>query len=375
MAGNIIKYSEFKNHHEYKKDILKIENIPNTNYPIYIVVIDDNNDRKYYTTILCNKINYCEIISPPDENFNNVLNVISKNFKNILFWISVDVNSDNYRKKLNIFVENGFIYPYIVAKSPFKYIFNEYRVALIKKDMSDNPSKKHLFKNIKIEEVMIYVDYILQQFENKRHCQMHFKLSNDSIKYLKKSPYISDHEYTSELYVYKIDKVGKKIIFFIDINKDTIKKGQCESVNISASKYNFHCHPKEAYVRYGVQKAWPSNSDYKGLLILKITILHFVATIEGLYIISFTKDWCNNINKIDKKFVEDNYKVDQHSNITPEEYVKKINKIEYEGKPIFNVIFKKWHYMENMKNTDETISIKYYKEKCGNCFPIEHINS
>ena len=371
MSDCIIKYEELKKDLEYKKDISQIKNIPTTSYPIYIIVIKKNKKKYYYTTILCNKKNFCEIISPPDENFNNVLNVISNKFKNILFWISVDVNSNNYKEKLNIFVENGFIYPYIVSKSPFKYVFNEYRVALIKKDIYNNFYKKNIFKKNNLENVMLYVEYILQQFKNRKHCNMNFKLSKKSIEYLKKSPYLSDNEYTAELYVYKIDKVDKKIIFFIDIDENTIKKGEHESVNISASKYNFHCHPKEAYLRYGVEKAWPSNSDYIGMIILKITILHFVATIEGLYIVSFTKDWCNDIDKIDKKFVEDNYKIDQHSNHTPHDYVNIINNIKYQDKPIFNVMFKKW---EDIEKNNEPISINYYKEKCGNCFPIEHLN-
>ena len=103
MSDCIIKYEELKKDLEYKKDISQIKNIPTTSYPIYIIVIKKNKKKYYYTTILCNKKNFCEIISPPDENFNNVLNVISNKFKNILFWISVDVNSNNYKEKLNIF--------------------------------------------------------------------------------------------------------------------------------------------------------------------------------------------------------------------------------------------------------------------------------
>ena len=366
MSKFIIEYNKIKNDTEYKKELLEIKNIPKTRYPIYIIMIINNGKKYYYTTILCTKKNFCEIISPPDENFNNVLNVISKEFKDMLYWVSVDVNSSNYIKKLNIFIENGFIYPYIVSKSPFNYVFNEFRVALIKKDKY-NISKKHIFKKDNIENVMLYVEYILNQFKIQKHCNMYFGLSKKAIKYLKKSPHLSDHEYTAELYVYKIDKIDEKIVFFIEIDDNTIKRGENESVNISASKYNFHCHPKEAYIRYGVEKAWPSKSDYVGMIILKITILHYVATIEGLYIISFNKDWCNDIDKIDKKFIEDNYKIDQNSKFTPYEYVNMINNIKYQNKSIFNVIFKEW------KNADDILNINYYKEKCGNCFPIEHL--
>ena len=67
--------------------------------------------------------------------------------------------------------------------------------------------------------------------------------------------------------------------------------------------YNFHSHPRNAYKKYNVKLGWPSGQDYIGFLLASIedgTIFHMVITIEGIYIITLTKDSAVS-NFLDKK--------------------------------------------------------------------------
>ena len=93
----------------------------------------------------------------------------------------------------------------------------------------------------------------------------------------------------------------KNNINVLDINQDKMIEGEEQGVPIVEALYNFHSHPKEAYITNKVNKAWPSAQDYIGFLLAVLednTILHIVVSIEGIYIISLSKYYAGNKDKL-----------------------------------------------------------------------------
>ena len=128
----------------------------------------------------------------------------------------------------------------------------------------------------------------------------------------------------------------------LKLDKSSIIYGDEEGVPIVKSFYNFHSHPKEAYEKYNVKYAIPSSQDYIGYIhsVYKHnTRCHFIAAIEGVYIISMSKSFCNMriintlfetqkstkhlINFIKKKYNENNLENDWLA------YIKQVNSILY----------------------------------------------
>ena len=68
-------------------------------------------------------------------------------------------------------------------------------------------------------------------------------------------------------------------------NPNSLISGIEEEVDAVLNRYNFHTHPREAYIRNNVVKGWPSAQDYLGFIDLDgNTIFHSVITLEGVYI-------------------------------------------------------------------------------------------
>jgi hypothetical protein len=153
----------------------------------------------------------------------------------------------------------------------------------------------------------------------------------------------SQKELTGELYVKEVVKDTNGFVYIIDINKNSITSGEEENVNVSPTRYNFHSHPHEAYVRHSVDKAWPSQTDYLGYHKLgQNTIFHCVATLEGVYILSFGAYWGSHLKDVSRSFIGKHYDIDHKEKYTPEEYVEKINSIMYKGKPIYELRYFPW---------------------------------
>lgn len=177
-------------------------------------------------------------------------------------------------------------------------------------------------------------------------------------------------EVTGELCVTKIRK-GEKMgtfVYVIGLKEKSVEIGNHEDVDVSQTRYNFHTHPKSAYIKHSVEKAWPSLTDYLGFLKLgNNTIFHCVAALEGLYVLSFSAYWGNHLKNVDKEFIKRNYKLNHRLPYTPEEYANMMNKL-YPKKeiqhPIFEVQFFRW---ENASNVFRV----YYSRNGKTCISTE----
>jgi hypothetical protein len=213
------------------------------------------------------------------------------------------------------------------------------------------------------ETTLNKVRHLVENYTNEKNCSLYAKLSKKAVSFLKtaskkgitvnKDGSKSQKELTGELEIEKVVRQGEKIIYIIDVNRGSIESGDEEDVNVVATRYNFHSHPEEAYVRHSVEKAWPSVTDYLGYLKLgKNTIFHCVATLEGVYIINFGKHWGNRLKEVSRKFVSKHYDINHKMHYSPEVYIQKINKILFKGYPIYVLHFFRWENAEAVFKVD-----------------------
>lgn len=281
-----------------------------------------------------------------------------------ILWKSFNLHDkDNIEK----YVEKGFHSPYITDRKPDKTKI-EKSLALSRKNIEKDTNN--------IEHTLHKITDITSQ-KDTNICNINIRLTKSAIKFLKSTTISgktrnpdgskTQKEMSGELHVDHITKEDGKIIYVIDINRGSVRSGGEENVDVSATRYNFHSHPEEAYIRNSVQKGWPSVTDYLGYHQLgENTILHCVATIEGLYVISFTRYWGNNLKKIEQRFIKNNFRIKQTEKYTPIEYTEKINNIKYKGNPIFNVQFYPWDKAGDLINV-------YYPKSNVTCIPTQKI--
>lgn len=297
------------------------------------------------------------------NNVNKMIKLLERYLDpSYIIWVAVNITCPYFTNCIIQYANLGFIDPTITNKTPMNKTIS-HSVALIR--YLDGNNTKDPFT------VILNVRYLLKQYK-KHGCSMRVKFSNKAVRFLKKTSKMghtknSDHsitqkELTGNLYVDKIIEDNGEPLFIIGCAESAVEPGIEEEVNVSATRYNFHSHPEEAYVRHNVNKAWPSLTDYIGYLKLGTkTIFHCVATLEGIYILSFSKEWVKKLHKIDKKFIHKHYNIDHKHNITPYEYMNKINHILYKGAPIFIIKFLSWNQAVH------TIFSVSYKKEGMNC--------
>jgi hypothetical protein len=232
--------------------------------------------------------------------------------------------------------------------------------------------------DINIYDIIDDAEYVCMTFSNKRGtCQTKFKLTSDSIKYMKQlhklgstmnsDGSITQKEMAGNLRMSGTDTNGVQIL---DIDHSSLITGHEEGVKIAPGLYNFHSHPRTAYDTHNVKVGWPSAQDYVGFLIAYIeddTILHFVTSIEGLYVISMNRHWLLNKHLVSSElstFIINRYSFCGTKG-TPYQYVRNINKIMYEDHPLFAVKYIPW------KQAGMDITIDYKKDG-ENCFTSDN---
>ncbi len=157
-----------------------------------------------------------------------------------------------------------------------------------------------------------------------------------------------------------LTKIGnKKYVITLDGNRRLT--GKEEEVRVARSRFNYHSHPREAYVRHGVDIGWPSGSDFEAFIAAFKdygTQFHCVATLEGLYVLTITPFWLKNSRDINVKSVKKTYEVKYPAkNENPKnypntgrEFVVFVNKIKYKNiRPLFKVLFINWKETERGK--------------------------
>ena len=227
---------------------------------------------------------------------------------------------------------------------------------------------KHIKKDFTNE-----IEYVFQNI-HRDYCTISAKLDEDTVKYLKNLCFdgmtknrdgtTSQKEMAGNMYIKHVDR---RLNHTVEVNKKSVITGKEFDIDIVEGLYNFHSHPKNAYKEYNVKLGWPSAQDYVGFLLAireDNTVFHMVITLEGIYILSLSKDWSCNKDRLYNdeiiKIIKTQYDISYENGNTIKEYLKKVNKIKYEKKVLFNVQFLPW------KNADKVFTLPYPKTK-NNC--------
>ena len=180
-------------------------------------------------------------------------------------------------------------------------------------------------------------EFLSTQLKSK-HCEIAIKISEKALAKLKKI--ISENkDETKEIFgSFKIidnKKINGNIVHTLDIVSASLKSGNTDDVTATPTIYNFHTHPVSAYKMYDVKYGPPSVQDYKSIYLLckdYNCIVHFIASIEGIYVVYLLPDIKENVNKIiDAHFTYDD------KTMVLDEYLKKINAVG-----IFSITLHKW---------------------------------
>lgn len=316
--------------------------------------------------------------------------------ENVTLWVCVNINHSELMSIVDVYVKAGYHNPYIYKSSPLGNVFDTYSLCMFRKNKVYNTNHSTNQRLSESDNVINDVFYVLRQFIDRRekNCTMTARLKSSTVTYLKKlclecstkngDNSTSQKEIAGSLKVSSVDSqsdhssqnkcVPLKNFSFVpcvnqelEINKDSIIYGKEEGVPIVKARYNFHTHPREAYVRNNVGMGWPSAQDYIGYMSAVIqfkTIFHLVISLEGIYIISIGEYWVDKLQKLNKKtiaFVKNNYDIRHTKGKDIEWYLRTINELRYKGHPLILLQFLSWEEA----GSDFTV---YYLRNGDNCF-------
>ena len=265
--------------------------------------------------------------------------------------------------KMRPYIDLGFKNPYAKDVSHCSIFSNKrcekgcsQRIFIFKNnDMMDDSPLEIDRENIKI---------FLGQYRNgKKYCSFKGIFSSKAMRYLRemsqmgstvnKNNSVSQKEIAGLFKVLSIDKE----VHVLDVDRKTVVQGEEEGVEMHSGLYSFHSHPREAYQRYGAVFGYPSGQDFMGFLVAVLnsnTVFHAVITVEGIYVLSLSEFFienmcsvCKNMDKVEKFVLKEYMNMGKKKEIlysSVEEYLNKINGIKYDGEnPLFIVQFMGWN--------------------------------
>jgi len=289
------------------------------------------------------------------KEIGKIQEICRQKYPKIILWVAIDIARKDCIVILQHLVRNNFEHPYMTVLTPM-YTDISPSIAL----SCEIPSQAFRTSRESQKTVMFKISHVIQQYKQDTNaCFLHAILTPKAIKFLKSTSIsgykkagngkIIQTEMGGELYVKNVESRNGNFVYRIDINLESVEMGKQESIDVIATRYNFHSHPRDAYIRHSVHNGWPSVTDFLGYLQMgKNTIFHCVATLEGLYVISFGSYWSQRLDKISKKFVDKNYEIDLKKNYTPKKYTEIVNNILYKGHPIYFVQYFSWEKADSV---------------------------
>jgi hypothetical protein len=290
-----------------------------------------------------NKGMYLHISSNNIQKIHETLDDIAKTHDQREIYAVIDTSIPNINSVLKAISHFRFIEPEF-------YIKEKKKVLLL--------SKKNTIFNEPSENPILYahLQSLLKNME-KDTCSYRLRLSSILVKHLHKMVHHIKYdqkqkEFTGHLSVFKIEYKDGEPVYVLDMDESQVYVGQDEEVDGANKPITFHTHPKEAYDKYSMKFAWPSQSDYITIyeLIVRLKgVCHILAGIEGIYIIWIKPEHLMNLDLLkekDERFIEQlaiktSYPKEERPNlnITPQEY--KVNLEKDESNP-FCIEFLEW---------------------------------
>lgn len=313
-------------------------------------------DKKYPKLVSYKYGNRSVIMLEGNGDFENVLNkkaeIIENSSRKNAVYACVQINDNNLNSKIKAFSLLGFRKPHVVI-SPNS-------IVLLKKEDEQEYERKgsrDLVPSIVKDLINNYQSFLRSKnthsYENLP-CTLNLRLGKTTLKTLKEMVYGGNidnsgtQEFTGKFYVESISKYWK-----LSIQENTVSTGKDDEVDGDEHPFSFHTHPKETYKKFKVKYAWPSGTDYESIWEMLVTlsgIMHIVASLEGLYVVSLGEEWVNKLSELkemsnkEKKKLLSIYKLPytsaEEGGITPEQYIKVVE--DRKSGKVFEVQYFSW---------------------------------
>ena len=277
-----------------------------------------------------------------------ILDILSVNLPDdTILWLGIDMRAKIFDTVASLYAKFGFKSPLISGKDPFGNDWNQSLpygfLSMVRNNDYIDPS------DINRDSVMTHIKYIRRNFLNiNRHiigniitdidqdddtymdinyrtssCTLNMIFNKSFAKWLKRLSLsasslnedgtVTQKEVSSSFFLDnpKEDKDGQIIWEIVRDIKGNKNIGQEESVWIDEARYNFHTHPREAYLSHKVKVGYPSAQDYITFVKMAVydknkTIFHCVITVEGIYTISIAEFGVANFTKLQEFILKDN---------------------------------------------------------------------
>lgn len=213
-------------------------------------------------------------------------------------------------------------------------------------------------------------EYLKKQ--NGKYCTISLQLDRDSIDYLK---YVakagvtvskgnrSQKEVFGKFKIIKSEMQQGEIVHTLKLDQDSIVFGTEDEISTTGSLYTFHSHPFNAYLLYKTKFGVPSASDYWAVYNLckkANAIVHFVSSLEGLYVISCVPDseiYKTGRSEDIKSLIWKKLKINDDNQVDDlQKYIDSVNKIG-----LFKLMLLPW---EDIENRDIKVSFTKIGKTC-----------
>jgi hypothetical protein len=221
------------------------------------------------------------------------------------------------------------------------------------------------------QNTALELEYLKRQ--TGKYCTISLELDKDSIDYLKyvakagvtigKKGTRSQKEVFGKFKIVKSSLQNGEIKHTLKLDRDSIVYGTEDEISTTGSLYTFHSHPFNAYLLYKTKFGVPSASDYWAVYNLcknVNAIVHFVSSLEGLYVISCVPD--SDIYKQGrpediKDLIWKKLKIKNDNQVKNlQSYINNVNKIG-----LFKLILLPW---EDIDNRDIIVSFNKVGKTC-----------
>lgn len=268
-----------------------IEQLSGGNIGKALQIIEDNADKEiiqaFYTLIEYKSIDVSMVFDVCTNEKYRKKGIMKKLFKKSFnspqgnrWYLGVDLNNNMFDVLIKFYVGLGFENPLLTNLGPDKTNHGLYFISLYKTPNSMQPTKDASKKLIKIIEKMknLYFDMM-----NKYK----IVLDSKSVHSIYQQYVYSDVKFE----VGGILDINKNInnTLILDINPTDIFKGSVGEVYLidwssNLTKFTFHTHPKNAYIKHNVLLGWPSDFDMKMIFDNQEQMLvHFIFSLEAIY--------------------------------------------------------------------------------------------
>jgi hypothetical protein len=244
-------------------------------------------------------------------------------------WLGIRLDNSQFDKVAYLYVSNGFEDPIITntdltgIKYPFDFL------------LLTKPVKKFISDERKTEAMYNLVMDMYENYKrNKNYCTLSFEFDKSAIMKMRLFPYLGiegykgiHHKHLQREFSgkYKVTNSRKENVVQLATNsrkedttaadKKTVYKvsmetiaenehikymiGEEEAVIFISDIYTFHTHPIGLYVKYNVMIAPPSGQDFLTIFPFRNNRFHVVCSVEGIYVISLTKEALSNLSALE----------------------------------------------------------------------------